>query len=158
MTVLNLRTNLCWNSNTPVRLFCQEGSGANEMLLYANALAQGVSVFQGKRMQREAATVKLMIRRYCRDKHSSTGVLCAECSELLDYARRRLAHCPFQEGKTTCGKCLVHCYKPGMRSRIRDVMRYVGPRLMVTNPLLSIRHALDGLRKQPSGHDKAKRK
>lgn len=76
-------------------------------------------------------------------------MLCDECRELLDYAFLRLSKCPFQENKTTCGKCPVHCYKPGMRRKIQEVMRYVGPRMILTNPVLSIRHALDGLRKEP---------
>jgi hypothetical protein len=109
-------------------------------------------MFAGKRMQREAATISVMIHKYCRDKHSSTDKLCTECRELLDYARKRLVHCPFQENKTTCGNCPIHCYKSDMRSRIRDVMRYVGPKMILTNPLLSLQHVLDGLRKTPLGY------
>ena len=106
--------------------------------------------FSSKRMQREAKTVEVMIRRYCRDKHgSSQGELCDQCQELLDYAYLRLTHCPFQDGKTTCGKCPVHCYKPGMRQEIQEVMRYVGPKMVLTNPLMALSHALDGLRRKP---------
>lgn len=101
------------------------------------------------RMERERATVEVMIRRFCRDRHGMKEELCPGCAELLEYARHRLARCPFQEGKTTCGKCPVHCYKPGMRQRIQEVMRTVGPRMMLTNPLLSFRHFLDGLRRKP---------
>ncbi len=104
---------------------------------------------QSPRMERERATVEVMIRRFCRDQHGDGSELCPRCRELLDYARYRLARCPFQEGKTTCGKCPVHCYKPGMRQRIQEVMRHVGPRMMLTNPLLSFRHFLDGLRRKP---------
>ncbi len=100
-------------------------------------------------MQREADTVELMIRRYCRDHHGGASMLCDECRELLDYALLRLSRCPYQEGKTTCGKCPVHCYRPGMREKIQEVMRYVGPRMMLTNPVLSLYHFLDGLRKTP---------
>lgn len=113
-------------------------------------------MFLSKRMQREEATVTVMIHKYCRDKHSGTNELCEDCRELLDYARKRLKNCPFQENKTTCGKCAVHCYKPDMRNKIREVMRYVGPRLMLTNPLMSLQHALDGLRKEPLGRKKRK--
>lgn len=100
-----------------------------------------------RRLQREAHTVAAMIRRYCRDRHHTTDGLCPECAELLAYARRRLARCPVQEGKTTCGKCPVHCYAPGMRARIREVMRYAGPRMVWSHPLMALRHLLDGLRK-----------
>lgn len=114
-----------------------------------NPIWRRKKVFTGKRMQREEATVEKMIRRYCRDKHMGSSELCADCWELLEYARKRLANCPFQENKTTCGKCPVHCYKPVMREKIRDVMRCVGPRLLLTDPILSFQHALDGLRKEP---------
>ncbi|MCI5144043.1 MAG: nitrous oxide-stimulated promoter family protein [Candidatus Electrothrix sp. AR3] len=102
------------------------------------------------RMERETATVELMIRRYCRMQHNCDGEkLCKECEELLSYAKFRLAHCPFQEGKTTCGKCPIHCYKSIQRKRIQKVMRTVGPRLILTNPLIALQHMLDGIRKKP---------
>lgn len=110
--------------------------------------------FGGKRMQREAETVEIMVRRYCRDKHHSKNILCGECEELLSYAFKRLSKCPFQENKTTCGKCPVHCYKPGMRKKIREVMGYVGPRMILTNPIMSVQHVIDGLRKEPLGRGK----
>ena len=110
----------------------------------------GKIVKKSGRMQREAATVELMIRRYCRMKHTGGAELCDEdCRELLSYSEQRLASCPFQDGKTTCGKCKVHCYKPSMRERIREVMRTIGPRMILTNPIMAIRHAVDGLRKEP---------
>jgi hypothetical protein len=101
------------------------------------------------RMQREGDTVEVMIRHYCRRNHSGDKELCADCAELINYAEQRLANCPFQEGKTTCGNCQVHCYKPSMREKIRQVMRAIGPRMVLTNPLMTLHHALDGLRKEP---------
>lgn len=100
-------------------------------------------------MQREAATVETMIRHYCRLHHHKDGTLCRECRELLDYTGRRLAHCPFQEGKTTCGQCRVHCYKPTMREKIKTVMKTIGPRMLLTNPIMALQHAVDGMRKEP---------
>ena len=101
------------------------------------------------RIQREADTVAVMIRQYCRINHGGERELCADGAELLNYAKHRLAHCPFQEGKTTCGNCRVHCYKPSMREKIREVMRTIGPRMVLTNPIMALRHAVDGLRKEP---------
>jgi len=101
------------------------------------------------RMQREAATVEVMIHHYCRLHHNGDKELCEECSKLLSYSNHRLANCPFQEGKTTCGKCPVHCYKPAMREQIREVMRTIGPKMLLTNPIMSCRHLIDGLRKKP---------
>lgn len=101
------------------------------------------------RMERERRTVEAMIRLYCRAHHGEGGDLCSECGELLEYALARLERCPFQEGKTTCVRCPVHCYRPEMRERIRRVMRYAGPRMLASHPLLALLHLLDGLRREP---------
>jgi len=101
------------------------------------------------RMKREQKTVEYMIGIFCRDHHQKEGGLCHECRELVEYARFRLEKCPFQENKTTCGNCPIHCYKPGMRKKIRDVMGYSGPRIIRYHPLLAIGHMIDGLRKKP---------
>lgn len=101
------------------------------------------------RIQREADTVAVMIRQYCQINHDGGKDLCTDCAELLNYAEKSLASCPFQEGKTTCGNCKVHCYTPSMRERIREVMRIIGPRMILTNPIMALRHAMDGLRKEP---------
>jgi hypothetical protein len=101
------------------------------------------------RMARELKTIEAMIELYCHDQHGASGELCPDCRSLLDYARARLERCPFQEDKTTCVKCPVHCYKPAMREQVRLVMRYAGPRMLTRHPVLSIRHLLDGRRDKP---------
>ncbi len=99
------------------------------------------------RMNREEKTVTAMIALYCRKQHRNKG-LCAECRELAEYARERLLKCPFQEGKTVCSKCTVHCYKPAMREKVRTVMRYSGPRMIYRHPVIAIRHIMDRRRKE----------
>lgn len=102
-----------------------------------------------RRMKRERQTVAQMISLYCRKKHGTAkGASCAQCRELLDYALLRLSRCPFQEGKTTCGNCRIHCYKPEMREKIQKVMGFSGPRMLFHHPLLAIGHMIDGLRKE----------
>jgi hypothetical protein len=102
------------------------------------------------RMQREAATVSAMIDISCTEHHGTPkGELCGACAELLAYAMLRLSKCPFQEGKTSCGNCKVHCYKPGMRERAREAMRTAGPRMPLRHPIMTLWHFLDGLRKEP---------
>lgn len=49
----------------------------------------------------------------------------------------------FQEHKPTCGSCSVHCYKPSMKKRIIEVMRYSGPRMIFHHPLLACAHLVD---------------
>ncbi len=100
------------------------------------------------RIARESRTVVVMISDYCRARHPGNG-LCPECAALENYARERLARCPFGERKTTCAKCPVHCYKPDMREKIRTVMRYSGPRMIYRHPVLAVFHLADGRRKKP---------
>lgn len=101
------------------------------------------------RIQREKNTIEVMILHYCRLNHQHNDELCPKCDELLAYARKRLDNCPFQDGKTTCGKCPIHCYRPDKREVIRKIMREIGPRMLLMNPIMGIRHAIDGLRKKP---------
>lgn len=98
------------------------------------------------RLEREKATVKTMIKLYCKGHHQSDGELCSECKKLLEYAMSRLNHCKFGESKPTCAKCPVHCYKPEMRERIKETMRYSGPKMIYTQPIAAIRHLIDGMR------------
>lgn len=93
--------------------------------------------------EREKRVVGLMIRLYCRKLHGSGRELCPECRELEDYAFLRSDRCPFMEEKTFCSCCRVHCYKPDMRERIRQVMRFSGPRMLLYHPILAVRHVLE---------------
>lgn len=87
----------------------------------------------------EKSTVELMIRLYCRKKEGNK-ILCPACDSLLKYAHARLDHCPFGNGKNSCQHCPVHCYQPEMREKMRRVMRYAGPRMILYHPLAALRH------------------
>ena len=71
--------------------------------------------------------------------HGGSG-LCGECRELLEYSLARLDHCKFGNAKTKCHKCPVHCYRPDMREKIRTVMRFSGPRMLLYHPLEALRY------------------
>ena len=92
--------------------------------------------------EREKETVSLMIAIYCRKKHR-TKTLCPACAALNDYARHRSDLCPFMETKTFCSNCRVQCYKPDMREKIREVMRFSGPRMLFRHPIPAIRHVIE---------------
>lgn len=100
------------------------------------------------RIEREKKTVVLMLGIFCKDHHHSANKICSECQELLNYAVKRLDHCKFGEGKPTCSKCKVHCYKPEMRQRITEVMRYAGPKMPFNHPIIALRHLLDSFKKE----------
>ena len=92
--------------------------------------------------QREKDTVSLMIAIYCRKNHGGKQ-LCPACRELDAYAQHRSDKCPFMETKTFCSNCKVHCYKPDMREKIRKVMRFSGPRMILYHPVMAVRHVIE---------------
>ncbi len=93
--------------------------------------------------EREKRIVALMIRLYCRKKHGTRKELCTECQALQDYAMQRSDKCPFMETKTFCSNCKVHCYRPEMREKIREVMRFSGPRMMLYHPVMAVSHLIE---------------
>ena len=96
------------------------------------------------RIEREKKTIKLMIDIYCKKKNGNKNrELCNECQELLEYANKRLSFCKFGENKSTCSRCPIHCYKKDMKIKVKEVMRFSGPRLIIYNPIELIRHALN---------------
>ncbi len=110
------------------------------------------------RIAREHETIVKMTHLFCRRVHNSPrGALCPDCQELMNYALDRLHKCPFQERKSTCAKCTVHCYKPVMRERVRQMMRYSGPRMLLHHPVLAVLHLLDGRRSPPVLNRSAKK-
>jgi len=69
-------------------------------------------------------------------------VLCSECAELAEYAEKRRAYCP-KDPKPFCSHCDTHCYKSEARERMREVMRYSGPRSMLHGYVVEgVRHLI----------------
>lgn len=99
------------------------------------------------KLVREKNTIRDMIALYCAGLHGDRPGLCPDCGALQAYAIARLDHCPFGEDKTTCANCPVHCYKPDMRERVRQVMRYAGPRMARKHPWRAFLHFLHGFQK-----------
>lgn len=115
----------------------------------------------------DAEMVSQMIALWCRAHHDAVPVgddatadglantvrlgrrdirLCPDCAELRDYAIARIKHCPHMDTKTFCSACPTHCYKPEMRERIREVMRWSGPRMLRYRPIPAIKHAIVTIR------------
>lgn len=101
-----------------------------------------------QKRQREKEMVSQMIALYCRKHHGGKGGLCPQCRALEEYARARSDKCPFMEEKTFCSNCKVHCYKPEMRAKIREVMRFSGPRMLLVHPAAVIRHVIETRREK----------
>ncbi|PLX86427.1 MAG: nitrous oxide-stimulated promoter family protein [Desulfuromonas sp.] len=72
------------------------------------------------------------IRRYA---------VCPECREFLLYAIERRLRCPLNP-KPLCKHCPVHCYRPGHREKVREIMRYSGKALILRGRLDLLWHYL----------------
>ena len=100
------------------------------------------------RVEQEYKTIKTMIQMYCKKCHKTNGNLCPDCSDLVTYAEERLKNCLFGENKPSCEACTIHCYKPKMREKIRTIMRYAGPRMIYTHPIMGFRHLFKKMKKK----------
>lgn len=98
--------------------------------------------------EREKQMVSQMIALCCRRNHHTKGALCPDCAAQNDYARQRSDRCPFMETKTFCSNCRVHCYKPEMREKIRAVMRFSGPWMILYHPVAAVRHVVETKREK----------
>lgn len=105
-------------------------------------------VLPAKDLKKEYKTINAMINLYCREVHQTgAGEVCLPCRELLAYAEAKLRQCPYAEDKPTCAACPIHCYKPERRAQMQQVMRYAGPRMLRSHPLLAVRHLLKKFKK-----------
>lgn len=93
------------------------------------------------RIDREKRTVSRMIELYCRHK-AGLPEITDEFRELERYAHQRLDRCKFGSRKPSCKRCPIHCYKPAMREKIREIMRWAGPRMLLYDPIAAIRHLI----------------
>jgi hypothetical protein len=88
-------------------------------------------------------------------------VVCDRCAELLAYAESRRAFCPQDrpgQPKPFCSYCETHCYKPEMAERMRDVMRYAGPRSVLHGHAVDgVKHLVDGRRAKKAAETRAEK-
>ncbi len=81
------------------------------------------------KIERDQETIRLMIDLYCRH-HLRLNEVPEAYRQLGDYACERLQRCKFGEQKPACKDCPVHCYRPEMRQKVREVMRWAGLALL----------------------------
>ena len=89
-------------------------------------------------IEQEKEMITLMIEMYEKGNHE-------DLTELKNYAYQRIDRCPRKAEKTFCSSCLIHCYAPSYRQKIREVMKYAGPRMIYKHPIIAIRHMINTL-------------
>ena len=100
-----------------------------------------------KAWKKQKKLIPVMIKKYCHGNHHTKGKnLCEECQDLTNYALVRLDKCPFKENKAFCSSCKVHCYQKEYREKIKNIMRYSGPRMIFTHPLFCFQHVIETIK------------
>ena len=85
--------------------------------------------------------ITIYARHRCNDDASRQEVM-----RLAQYACNRLEHCRYGEAKPACKDCPIHCYAPTERQRIKMVMRWAGPRMILYSPRGVLRHLCQTLK------------
>ena len=93
------------------------------------------------KIEKEKEIMKFMVCLYCKHKLKTDGIP-KQYVRLVEYASQRLDRCRFGNNKSSCTKCPIHCYRKDMRSMMREVMKWSGPRMFLHSPLTAIRHFL----------------
>jgi len=97
-------------------------------------------------IKRDIKMVEYMVEIYCKNRHDTKVHLCVDCEEFLEYAKDRLLGCPYQEGKTACGKCSLTCYDPENKEKAMKIFTYSGPRMLYKHPILAFHHMCDAFK------------
>ncbi len=89
-------------------------------------LSNFISIFCRENHQAEAKGVfPIKDTRLLHSLDDKDLVLCQDCRKLLEHGIAKLLLCPY-DPKPMCKKCVTHCYAPGYRERVREVMRFSG--------------------------------
>jgi hypothetical protein len=89
-------------------------------------LAGFVSIFcREKHTEKSKSVFPLPDLRLERSLGNKNMELCDDCRKLLNHGIAKLLQCTY-DPKPMCKKCRTHCYAPGYRERIREVMRFSG--------------------------------
>lgn len=67
------------------------------------------------------------------------GMLCPECAKVIAYAMARTEKCP-NNHEGNCKDCVIHCYNGEMRDRVKAMMAYAAPRMLVHHPVMTARY------------------
>jgi hypothetical protein len=94
------------------------------------------------KIEYQILTINKMIALYCKLKHGNY-TLCSECESLFLYANQKLLKCPFGDKKPECRDCKIHCYNAEMRQKMKIVMKFSGPRMIIYHPTDFFKHLIN---------------
>ncbi len=113
-----------------------ETNGSNARLRGAEEGASSAGT-----VARDRKTLEAMGSIYCLAHHAGAGKdasgLCDECRSVIDGTLARTESCPSGHA-LNCQDCPVKCNRGVQGERIRAIMAYAAPRMMLRHPILSL--------------------
>jgi len=124
-------------------------------------MGQKLSERLDRKKEKDIRVLSDFVAVFCREKHDGASKkpvslkdvrlerclgsrelrLCGDCAKLLQHGVAKLLICPY-DPKPMCKKCRTHCYAPGYRERVREVMRFSGLYLVKHGRLDMVFHYL----------------
>lgn len=99
---------------------------------------------------KDLKTLEAIGRIYCSAHHDGekdAAGLCPSCREAVDATIARVEACPFgHEGN--CQDCTVHCQRGEAQQRIREIMAYSAPRMLLRHPAMTARYLAKKLKRR----------
>ena len=113
---------------------------ATQTILLENILDQ---------LEKDRATVEAIGRIYCKRYHREASKdvsgLCESCRRAVDLTVDRAQACP-NNHEENCEDCAIKCQRGDDQKRIKEIMRYSAPRMLVRHPLMTIEYLRKKLR------------
>lgn len=105
--------------------------------------------------EQDLRTLEAMGRMYCKKYHPEAAKdhagLCPQCRETIDVTARRAQACPFNH-EGNCQDCSIKCQRGDAQDRIKAVMAYSAPRMLLAHPVMTFRY----LKRKMNGKKAAK--
>lgn len=102
-----------------------------------------------KRIDRDRRTLEAIGQIYCSGNHASaakdSGGMCSSCRDAIEGTLARTASCP-NGHDSNCQDCPIKCQRGDARARIRTIMAYAAPRMMLKHPIMTCEYLYKKLR------------
>ena len=84
-------------------------------------------------IEKDFNILKRFVTAHCHYQHDTEKEeICAECEELIQYAKEKLENCPYNP-KPKCKDCKTHCYKDIYQKKVREAMSLAGAQIFKNN-------------------------
>ena len=100
--------------------------------------------------EKDLRTLRAIGCMYCKAHHASSVKgphgLCEECTATVAFTHERTKNCPYGHAHN-CQDCTTKCNRGQQQQRVKAMMRYAAPRMLLRHPLMTMDYLSKKLRK-----------